>query len=167
MAVSPALGAWRLGCSFLLGCCLGIFYGFLRPLGTRHRHLADGIFSLAAVWTWLYISFALCRGDIRVIYLMGMVCGIFLWEKTVGLWLRPIFFLIWKVLGTVFRFVLFPLKKILEIAKILFASGEKWVTIKCTKIWKSRQKRREEIHGKQEHPAKASESGSSSRIQYP
>jgi hypothetical protein len=51
--MSPATGFWRLGCSILLGGCLGVFYGFLRPPGQRHRILADLVFSLAALWVWI------------------------------------------------------------------------------------------------------------------
>ena len=127
----------------------------------------DLLFSLAAVWIWLYHSFAVCRGDIRTVYLFGMMSGGFLWEKTAGRCLIPVFFGFWKILGRLFRIFLFPLKKILEFAKILFASGEKWVTIVCTKILNSQRKRRKESHGKKKHPAQKCESGSSSRIKYP
>ena len=94
------LALWRLGCSVLLGGVLGILYGALRPFGRHHRHLADGIFSLAAVWGWIWISFAVCRGDIRTVYLLGMGAGIFLWEKTFGFWLRPVFSGIWRFFGS-------------------------------------------------------------------
>jgi hypothetical protein len=165
--MNPAIGFWRLICSILLGACLGIFYGFLRPPGQRHRSLADLVFSLGALWVWIYICFAVCRGDIRTIYLMGMVLGILLWEATFGRWLRPVFFGLWRFLAAVFRFLLFPWKKFLYFSKILFASVEKWVTIESTKIFKSRKKRRKDTHDPEKHPAQKSESGSSSRIQYP
>ena len=167
VAVTPAVGAWRLCCSLLLGGCLGIFYGFLRPLGRRHRHLADVLFALGAMWIWLYLSFAVCRGDIRPVYLLGLGCGTLLWEKTVNFWLRPVYFGFWEIIAGIFRIFLFPWKKILEFAKILFASAEKWVTIKCIKLYESLKKRRKEPHGKFKHPAKNCESGNSSRIQYP
>ena len=44
--MTPAVAAWRLGCSVILGGCLGLFYGFLRPVGRRHRLLADVTFAL-------------------------------------------------------------------------------------------------------------------------
>ena len=46
--MTPAVAAWRLGCSVILGGCLGLFYGFLRPVGRRHRLLADVTFALGA-----------------------------------------------------------------------------------------------------------------------
>ena len=164
--MTPAVSAWQLLWGILLGCLLGVVYGFLRPPGQRHRVLCDLLFSLTAVWIWLYHSFAVCRGDIRTVYLFGMIYGIFLWEKTFGRWLRPVVTGFWKILKGIFRFFLFPLKKILEFAKILFASGEKWVTIVCTKISNS-QRRRKESHGRKEIPPGNCESGSSSRVQYP
>jgi len=165
--MTTAIALRRLCCSVLMGGCLGIFSGFLRPLGRRHRISADLLFSAGAVWAWLFICFAVCQGDIRTVYLLGMGGGILLWEETVGLRLRPVFDRIWRICADVLGIFLFPLKKFLEIAKILFASGEKWVTIKCIKIFRSRKKRRKETHGKNEHPAQKCESGSSSRIQYP
>ena len=164
--MTPAIAFWRLGCSLLLGGGLGLLYSFLRPLGNRHRILADVVFSLGAIWVWIYLSFAVCRGDIRIVYLFCMIGGILLWEITFGQWLRPVFSGIWRLFGGLFRFFLTPWKKFLKFVKILFASAEKWVTIKCTKICKTAQKRRKESHGRKKHPAQAGESGSSSRIQY-
>ena len=106
--MSPAVGFWRLSCSVLLGGALGILYGFLRPLGQRHRIFADILFSLAAVWIWIYISFAVCRGDIRTVYLIGMFSGALLWEKTFGFWLRPVFSALWRFWISLFRIFLFP-----------------------------------------------------------
>jgi hypothetical protein len=165
--VTPGIAFWRFGCSLLLGGCLGLWYGFLRPLGTKHQTLADVLFSLGAVWCWVCICFGICRGDIRFVFLLAMLGGLFLWEATFGRWLRPVFSGFWQFFRRLFRLFLFPWKKILEIAKILFASVKKWVTIKCTKICTSVQTRRKESHGKQKLPAQTSESGSSSCIQYP
>ena len=165
--MTPAVAAWRLGCSVILGGCLGLFYGFLRPVGRRHRLLADVIFALGTVWAWIWLCFAVCRGDIRMVYLPAMGTGFLLWERSFGQWLRPVWTGFWEGLAWVFRFFLLPWKKILEITKILFASAEKWVTIKCTKICKSGKKRRKGPHGRKKHPAENDESGSSSRIQYP
>ena len=151
--MTPSTALWRLGCSVLLGSCLGLLYGFLRVPGKRHRIFADVVFSLGAVWVWIYISFAVCRGDIRTVYLLGMTGGILLWENTFGPWLQPVFSGFWRVLGLLFRFFLTPWKKFLEFTKILFASAKKWVTIECTRICKSHRKRRKESHGRKKHPA--------------
>ena len=101
--MTPAVGAYRLLCAVLLGCALGLVYGFLRPPGQRHPILRDLLFSLAAIWIWLYHSFAICRTDIRTVYLFGMIGGFFLWENTFGRWLRPVFSGIGKFLAGIFR----------------------------------------------------------------
>ena len=165
--MTPAVSAWRFGCSLLLGSCLGLFYGFLRPLARKHQTLADLLFSLGALWVWIYICFGICLGDIRTVYLLAMGAGIFLWDQSFGRWLRPVFSGFWRFIRAVTGILLIPWKKILEIAKILFASGEKWVTIECTKIFNLLQKRRKKSHGKKTDPAEDCESGSTSRIQYP
>ena len=144
MAVTPAVSAYRLLMSLLLGGVLGIFYSMLQPPGEKHRHLTDLIFSLGTVWVWIYHSFAICLGDIRVVYLFGMLAGILLWETVAGRWLMPVFGAFWKFMGAVWQVLLLPWKKILDFLKILFASAEKWVTIECTKIFKSRKKRRKD-----------------------
>ena len=110
--MTPVTAAWRFGCSLILGGCLGLFYGFLRPLGKHHRILADVIFSLAAVWGWVCICFAVCRGDIRTVYLLAMGAGILLWEGTAGRWLRPVFSGFWGFCGALLGILLIPWKKI-------------------------------------------------------
>ena len=162
MAVTPAVSAFRLLISLLLGGALGILYSFLRPPGRKHRHLTDLFFSLGTAWVWICHSFTVCRGDIRVVYLAGMGTGFLLWETTAGRWLQPVFGMFWAFLAEVWRIFLFPWKKFLDFSKILFASAEKWVTIESTKIFKSRKKRRKDTHDPEKHPAQKSESGSSS-----
>ena len=121
--------------AFLLGIPLGIWYGFLRPLRQKHVHLADGLFLLGCVWGWLELSFRICAGDLRVGYLAGAGLGGFLCEMTLGMVLRPIFRGFWQVIGKIWRFLLGNLKKIFKFTKKLFASGEKWGTIK----WNNRR----------------------------
>ena len=60
----PTLAALRFGYGLLTGAAAGFLYGFLRPLGRRHRNLADFLFVCAAFYLWLLLSFRLCRGDI-------------------------------------------------------------------------------------------------------
>ena len=167
LAVTPETAAYRLLCSVLLGCALGIFYDFLQAPGQKHRHLADLVFSLGTLWVWLYLSFAVCLGDIRLVCLLGLLTGLLVWEASAGKWLQPLFALFWTGIARLWDFVLFPWKKILYFSKILFASAEKWVTIECTKIKESRKKRRKESHGRKKHPAQNSESTNPSCIQYP
>jgi hypothetical protein len=145
---------------------LGIGYDFLRPLGEKHPHGADLLFAPLAIWMWLYVSFGVCRCDIRMVYTLGMFAGLLLWELTAARWLQPLCFYIWGQAGRGICFLLIPWKKFLKFVKILFASAKKWVTIECTKVFKSGKKRRKESHGKQYDLPQKSESGNSSRIQY-
>ena len=167
MAVTPAEGAWRLLCSILLGMALGPGYDLLRPLAGKHPHLADLLFVPVLLWGWLYVSFAVCRCDIRMVYTLGLLAGLLLWEVTAGRWLQPLCFFFWQQMGRLIRFLLIPWKNFLKFVKILFAYVKKWVTIVCTKVFKIPEKRRKESHGRQEHNPQKSESGNSSRIQYP
>ena len=81
----PAQAARQFGAACLLGLALGLFYGFLRPLGQRRRQLADLLFAPALVWAWLYLSFGICRGDIRLGCCMGLLLGAVLEEITIGI----------------------------------------------------------------------------------
>ena len=166
MAVTPAEGVWRLVCSVLLGMALGPGYDFLRPLAVKHPHLADLLLAPLVLWVWLYVSFAVCRCDIRMVYTLGMLGGLVFWELTAARWLRPVCFCFWKQMGAIVCFLLIPWKKFLKFVKIMFASVKKWVTIVCTKVFKSDQTRRKEPHGKEQHQTQTGESGIPSRIQY-
>ena len=135
---APADAAGRFLWACLLGAVLGLIYGFLRPMSRRRTILADGLFLAAAVWVWLYHSFAVCRGDIRLGCGAGLLGGGLAWELTLGRLLRPVFSGFWKLIGRLLAFIGHRLKKILDFAKILFASGEKWVTIK----WNNRRQKR-------------------------
>ena len=111
---APAVAAARFGAACLLGAFLGLLYGFLRPLRPRRTALADGIFVLAAFYGWLVLCFAVCGGDIRVGYVLGLPCGGFAWEFTFGRLLRPVYFHFWKIMGSVWRWILAPGRKILK-----------------------------------------------------
>ena len=71
----PRDAAVRFALACLLGGGLGLVYGFLRPLRPRHTGLADGIFLPVLVWTWLYLGFEICRGDLRLGYTAGLAVG--------------------------------------------------------------------------------------------
>lgn len=143
----PALDGWRFLWACLLGLALGFFYGFLRPLRTRHSILADLLFFPVLFYVWLYLSFAICRGDIRIGYTAGLFVGAAAWEITVGKWLRPIFHWFWKVISMIFQKFLWPFKKIFQFfcknAKKLFALWKKWFTI----IWTNRRCKRRQNGG--------------------
>ena len=69
---APLIAARHLGSALLLGAGLGLFYGFLRPLRQRRTWLADSVFLTVFFWVWLYLSFALCGGDLRLGYTAGL-----------------------------------------------------------------------------------------------
>ncbi len=129
----PALDGWRFLCACLLGLILGVIYGFLRPLRQRRPIFADIIFLPFLGYTWLYLGFALCRGDLRLGYCAGLPIGAAAWELTVGRLLRPIFAGFWHLifrisLGIAHNFEKIY-KKIKKNFKNVFALWKKWYTI--------------------------------------
>ena len=72
---APALAFRHFCTACLLGVLLGVYYGFLRPLRPRFTTLSDLLFVLGAGWVWLYLGFAVCRGDLR----LGYFAGLFVW----------------------------------------------------------------------------------------
>ena len=93
---APALAARRFLLALAVGAGLGLVYGFLRPPRRRFTHIFDGIFVLVTLWAWVYLSFGLCKGELRFGYTMGMLLGAGLWEMTAGRLLRPVFTGFWK-----------------------------------------------------------------------
>ena len=49
---SPQVVALRFGLACLLGCEVGLYYGFLRPLRPRFTVLSDLLFVPVLVWAW-------------------------------------------------------------------------------------------------------------------
>ena len=98
-APSVAAGFFLRACT--LGCGLGFLYGFFRPLRPRWTTAADGAFFVAAFWCWLYLSFGVCGGDIRLAYILGMWLGCLVFDRTVGRWLRPVFGGFWNLTGRI------------------------------------------------------------------
>ena len=111
---APAQAARQFGIACLLGLLLGLFYGFLRPLGQRRRLLADLLFVPFLFWIWLYLCFAVCRGDIRLGCCLGLLLGAILEEITIGNSLRPLFFGVWSLLSRILTSIFHPIKKFFE-----------------------------------------------------
>lgn len=140
---TPEIAFARFVTGLLLGCVLGIYYGFLRPIRRRRTFFPDLLFVMAAGWIYLHYGFAVCRGDLRMGYLAAPILGALAWDLTVGRYLMPIYAGFWRFLGGLLRpFQLF-LKKICIFIKFLFATGKKWGTIK----WKSRQQKKPHPEG--------------------
>lgn len=129
--IPPAVAAERFLAAGALGLFLGLCYSFLRPLRQRHVHWADFFFLPALFWVWLYLGFAICRGDLRLGYYLGTFLGWLAWELTLGKLLRPFFQGIWQILFPILGFPRFLAKKFFEktghFVKFLLASGKKAV----------------------------------------
>ena len=121
--MTPGIAAHRLLLGLTLGGVLGLWYGFLRPLRQKNCVIADTLFLLGAGYSWLYLGFALCGGDLRLGYFLALGIGAFGWEATVGRWLRPVFRWIWNILDRLWGLFLLPFKKIFKFLKILFEPG--------------------------------------------
>jgi hypothetical protein len=150
----PALDGWRFLCACLIGLALGFYYGFLRPLRSRHPFFADFLFLPALGYAWLYLGFAICRGDLRLGYCAGLLVGSVFWEMTVGRLLRPVFKGFWDLISRfshgIFSFFEKNFKKIRKKLKILFAIWKKWFTIVETNHRRKRHQQGGALNGKTE-----------------
>lgn len=125
----PAQAALRVLWGLAVGAILGVCYDFLRPLRRRHHTPADGIFMLAAFAGWVWYSFQICAGDIRLGGTVSIGMGIALWLGTVSMVTRRIFYWFWLVIFQIFHFLTLPLGKFFQkmrhFAKKVFAYGKK------------------------------------------
>ena len=127
---APAEAAGRFLSACLLGVGLGVVYAFLRPPRQKHPHLSDCLFFLVLFPAWIYLSFGVCGGDLRLGYTAGMFLGIWAGAATLGRLLQPIFRLLWNIFTLPFRLLKKNFKKMKKFAKKLLASGKKWFTMK-------------------------------------
>ncbi len=109
--MTPREAALRLAWSLTLGGGLGIFYGFLRPLG-RHTLLRDSLFLMGLVWVFLYLGFGVCGGDLRFGCFLALMAGTLAGAQTVGRWIFPVFCGIWKGLEKIGHIFILPGKKL-------------------------------------------------------
>ena len=121
---APALAAQRFLISCFWGAVLGVWYGFLRPLRPRWTTLSDFLFLIGLFWAGLYLGFGVCRGDLRLGYFAGILAGWVVWERTVGMFLRPVFSAFWGIMEKICRMAVLPCKKFFKIAKILLHLGK-------------------------------------------
>ena len=132
----PALDGWRFLWACGIGLVLGLYYGFLRPLRPKHTLISDVLFVPALFFGWLYLGFAICRGDLRIGYCFGLLLGGFAWELTFGKLLRPVFRGFWRIISRIYRLFLNIFqkifKKIHKISKNVFAIWKKSFTIEGT-----------------------------------
>ena len=122
--MAPAVAAARFLRGIPLGVLLGLWYGFLRPLARGRSLLRDGLFLAMVFPVWVYFSFGICDGDLQMGYFASLFVGGFLWEGTLGWYLRPFwrgvwgrFFAILGKIGKLFHKIGGFFKKIFTSAK--------------------------------------------------
>ena len=126
---TPTIAALRFLQGLYLGAGLGLWYGFLRPLGRRRRTFADILFLAGVFPTWLYFSFAVCQGDLNLGYLSSLPIGGILLDRTLGFLLRPVFGKLWMPVWAFSGLIRKIFKKFYCFLKKIFASGKKSSTI--------------------------------------
>lgn len=140
---APQIAFRRFLTGLVLGCALGLIYGFLRPARQKKAFWADLLFGGLAVWVYAHYGFAVCRGDLRMGYFVAPIASAFLWDRSVGRWLAPIFRKLWQFFAIIGR----PLEKIFikgrDFVKFLFARWKKWGTME----WKKRRNSRTSQEG--------------------
>ena len=124
--MNPALAARNLGLACLLGCAAGLWYGIFRPV--RPRWFSDLLFVTVLFWLWLVLSFDVCDGDLRFGYTAAFLLCTFLFDRTAGRLLAPLFDGFWRLVYRFLGFFLYPfreiLKKIRKIAKKYLHCGK-------------------------------------------
>lgn len=95
--ISPAQVGQRLLLSLAAGAQLGLVYSFLKPL--RSRQLRDILLLPALVYAWLWVGFAVCRGDLRLGYYAPMAAGAWASARLGSRWLGPVFGGFWGCLA--------------------------------------------------------------------
>ena len=99
--MAPDVAFTRFVTGLVLGCALGVIYGFLRPARRKKAFWADLIFGIFAIWVYLHYGFGVCRGDLRMGYFVAPIVGAIAWDRTVGRWLEPIFGELWQFLAEI------------------------------------------------------------------
>ena len=124
----PAQAALRVLWGLAVGAILGVVYDFLRPLRRRHHAPADTVFMLAAFAGWVWYSFQICAGDIRLGGTASLGLGFLLWLGTGSMVIRKVFYWFWFVIFRIFSVFTLPFlkifKKIKHLLKKVFAYGK-------------------------------------------
>ncbi|MBP3313820.1 MAG: spore cortex biosynthesis protein YabQ [Oscillospiraceae bacterium] len=139
-----ALTVWEQGAQFLstlvLGMVLGLSYDFFR--GLRHAFpkcgcLADGLWSIFALLSCNLFTLYVGKGAFLLFLFPGAGIGFFLYRKTLGRVLLPLWLGILKKIRAIGAFFLHFLAKNLKIIKkfsiYIFSFFQKWYTITVRK----------------------------------
>ena len=125
----PGEAAGLLLWGLALGAVMGLCYDFLSPLRRKRNAPADLVFVLAALYLWVYYSFKICRGDIRLGGTAALGIGCILWLCTLGKVFRRVFGLFWLVIFRIFSLFCRPFiknfQKRCRFIKKVFAYGKK------------------------------------------
>jgi hypothetical protein len=82
-----------------------------------------------ALLSWIWYSFKICRGDIRLGGTIAMGLGIVLWLVTASVAVRKLFYWLWLVIFRIWFAFSYPFTKIFKIiglfVKKVFAYGKK------------------------------------------
>jgi hypothetical protein len=106
----PALAAAHTLRALSLGVGLGLFYSFLKPLRPRLTTLAGLVFLIFLGWSWLYLAFGICAGDLRLGFFFALGAGCFLTHRTLGRFLTPLFSGFWAFVGEILKILSIPWK---------------------------------------------------------
>ena len=125
----PAEAALRFLWGLAVGAILGICYDFLRPLRRRRHAPADCLFVLTAFLAWVWYSFQICAGDIRLGGTASLGLGMLLWLSTASMVIRKAFYWFWLVIFQILSVLTLPFAKIFKKIRIfmkkVFAYGKK------------------------------------------
>lgn len=130
-----AQGQWFFA-SVLLGGLLALVYHFLRTFRRRFpkaTFLADLLFLCSFAWTLAYLALAVCGGIFQIPQLGGLMVGAWAYRLTGFPLLQGLFAGFWGLIGKIWigwgRLCKKIWKKLKKIAKYLFSTWKKWVTI--------------------------------------
>ena len=126
---TPNEAALRVLWGLAVGAFLGLCYDFLRPLRRRHNTPADLLFLLTALMGWIWYSFKICYGDIRLGGTVSLGLGLLVWMGTASIAVRKAFYWFWLAIFKIISVFFLPFEKIFKkitlFMKKVFAYGKK------------------------------------------
>ena len=121
-ALNPGLVWNRLAGCFLAGVLLGPAADLFRSLHRRLPVLTQLVIGTEFFLCWLWLGFGLCRGDLRIGYLLGTAAGFCFWEWYFGTCTGAFFGKLWHAAAIPLKFCL---KFFHKIENSLFARWKK------------------------------------------
>ena len=125
----PSEAAFRVLWGLAVGAFLGLCYDFLRPLRRRHNAPADVVFGALALMAWVWYSFKICLGDIRLGGTVSLGLGMLLWLGTASMVVRKVFFWFWLAIFRIISVFFLPFRKFFQKTRVfikkVFAYGKK------------------------------------------